>query len=331
MQKTILIVDFEQESSEELQQILQSEAFLVVTAEDGQQALSVFEASMPDLVLTEALLPKLNGFELCKKITNGELQQVRPVIMYSAIYKGEKYQREAVSGCGAAEFLDKPIPKWLLLKAVRSALSEPAPKKVEVESAPKEAEIVPVREMASAKPAHDLGDPLEIDTLFDVPAATRVPGPAIANVAPPVVLETPLVEPKTALMPSIESKEIDEALDAVRVDLHHEAQQRDEVMARQFEQELRQSGQSILEFEASIGSSAQPSSAEVENSEFELDEVLPHLGSEAPATTEDTTAQPVATAAPNFAIKQSSSNSWFPILILVVLAALAAAYFWFWG
>ena len=43
MQKTILIVDFEQESLEELQQVLQSEEFLVLTAVDGQQALSVFE------------------------------------------------------------------------------------------------------------------------------------------------------------------------------------------------------------------------------------------------------------------------------------------------
>jgi len=330
MQKTILIVDFEQESREELQQILQSEAFLVVTAEDGQQALSVFEASVPDLVLTEALLPKLNGFELCKKITNAELQQVRPVIMYSAIYKGEKYQKEAVSGCGAAEFLDKPIPKWQLLKAVRSALSEPTPKKVAAEHLPKESEVIPSPEMASAKPARDSGDPLGIDTLFDIPSATPVPESAIAKVAPPTVLETPVAEPKTALMPSIDNREIDDALDSVRVDLHEEAQQRDEVLARQFEQELRQSGQSILEFEASIAGAAQPISTDVGNGELELDEVLPHLGSEAPAATADTNLQPIAIAAPNFAIKPSS-KSWLPGLILVLLAVLAGVYFWFWG
>ena len=172
MQKTILIVDFEQESCEELQQILQSEAFQVLTAVDGQQALSVFEASMPDLVLTEALLPKLNGFELCKKITNGELQHVRPVIMYSAIYKGEKYQKEAVTGCGAAEFLDKPIPKWLLLKAVRAALSEPPSKKAATENLPKEAGVILSAGTVAEKPAQDSGDPLEVDALFDLPAAT---------------------------------------------------------------------------------------------------------------------------------------------------------------
>jgi PleD family two-component response regulator len=62
MQKTILIVDFEQESCEELQQILESENFLVLKAADGQQALAVFEAAKPDLVLTEAVKPEAHWF-----------------------------------------------------------------------------------------------------------------------------------------------------------------------------------------------------------------------------------------------------------------------------
>ena len=335
MQKTILIVDFEQESLEELQQVLRSEEFLVVTAVDGQQALSVFEAAKPDLVLTEALLPKLNGFELCKKITKGELRDVRPVIMYSAIYKGEKYQKEAVSGCGAAEFLDKPIPKWQLIKTVRSALTEPTPKNVAVENPLKEVAVVPSTEPDIVKPAHDWGDPLEIDALFDVPESPPVPEPAITKPAAAIVLEAPLVETKTALMPSIDSKEIDDALDAVRVDLHvdvdEEAQQRDEMFAQQFEEELGQSGQSILEFEASIASTAQLAPREVESDELELDEVHPYIGSEPPVATAETTAQPIETPTPNFAIKPSSSKSWLPILILVLLAILAGVYFWFRG
>jgi hypothetical protein len=284
------------------------------------------------LVLTEALLPKINGFELCKKITNGELRNVRPVIMYSAIYKGEKYQKEAVSGCGAAEFLDKPIPKWQLLKAVRSALSEPAPRKLATENPPQEA-AVPAAETGAVIPAHDWGDPLEVDSLFDVPAATPQSEPAIANVANTSVLETPLVAPKTALMPSIDSKEIDDALDAVRVDLHQEAQQRDDLLARQFEQELGQSGQSILEFEATIANTGQMAPRDLQdgNGELELDEVLPHIGSDSPVATADTTAEPIATTTPNFMIKPPPSRSWLPILILVLLAVLAGAYFWFWA
>ena len=52
---------------------------------------------------------------------------------------------------------------------------------------------------------------------------------------------------------------------------------------------------------------------------------------EPPVVTAETTAPPSAMAEPNFAIKPSSSRSWLPILILVLLAVLAGVYFWFWG
>jgi len=110
------------------------------------------------------------------------------------------------------------------------------------------------------------------------------------------------------------------------VDLHQEAQQRDEMLAHQFEQELGLSGQSILEFEASIASTAQMTPPEVGNGELELDDVQPHIGVKPPVA-----AAPIETGAPDFAIKPSSSKSWLPILILVLLAVLAGVYFWFWG
>ena len=334
MQKTILLVDFEQESSEELQQILKSEGFLVLTAADGHQALAVFEAARPDLVLTEALLPKLNGFELCKKITNGELREIRPVIMYSAIYKGEKYQKEAVSGCGALEFLDKPIPKWQLLKAVRSALKEgPQVKTDAAANLPREASVGSSGAPGPIHSTHDAGDPLEVDSLFEgsLPVA---PGPTVGPVAETVVLEAPVAESRPSLMPSIDSQEIDAALDSVRMDLHQEVQQRDKLLARQFEQELQHEGHSILEFEAALSGGPRATGTaygEGGNREFELDEVLPQIASESPASATETAAESMGTAAPSFAIKPAPSRSWLPILVLLLLALLAIAYFWFWG
>jgi CheY-like chemotaxis protein len=332
MQKTILIVDFERESSEELQQILKSEDFLVLTAADGHQALAVFAAARPDLVLTEALLPKLNGFELCKKITNGELREIRPVIMYSAIYKGEKYQKEAVSGCGALEFLDKPIPKWQLLKAVRSAFKEPPQVKTSAATnLPSEAGAGSSGAPGPIHATHDAGDPLEVDSLFEGPPPVA-PGPATGPAVEMVVLEAPVAESKPALMPSIASDEIDAALDSVRMDLHQEVQQRDELLARQFEQELQQEGHSILEFEAALaGGATGAADGEVGNKEFELDEVLPQIALESPASSTDVAAEPIKTAAPSFAIKPASSRNWLPILILLLLALLAGVYFWFRG
>src|SRR3972149_8581262 len=114
MPKKILVVDYEPNSIEDIQEILKGESFSLLIASDGQQAVQSFMKNVPDLVLTAALLPKLNGFELCRKITSGHLGETRPVIMYSAIYKAEKYRKEAIFGCGAIDFLEKPIPKWQL-------------------------------------------------------------------------------------------------------------------------------------------------------------------------------------------------------------------------
>src|SRR5215470_8422674 len=124
MKKTILVVDYEQKSLDEIQQVFKDEPFDLLMAFDGIQALQIFEQKCPDLVMTSALLPKLNGFELCKKIVSGQHGEVRPVIMFSGIYKAEKYRKEAIIGCGAVDFLEKPLAKWQLLKAVKALFSE---------------------------------------------------------------------------------------------------------------------------------------------------------------------------------------------------------------
>jgi hypothetical protein len=212
---------------------------------------------------------------------------------------------------------------------VRSALSEATLKKAAAENLPKEGEVVPSPPIVSVKPAHDWGDPLEIDTLFDVPASTPVPEPAISNAAATVVLEAPLVETKTALMPSIDSKEIDTRwmqFAWTAWDLHQEARQRDEMLASN----SRRTGQiKHPEFEASIA--ATQMTPRGQSGELELDEVHPHIGMEPPVAAAETTPQPIKTGAPNFAIKPSSSKSWLPILVLILLAVMAGVYFWFWG
>src|SRR5262245_32256575 len=326
MQKTILIVDCEQESSEELQQILQSESFLVLTAADGHQALSVYEAERPDLVLTEALLPKLNGFELCQKITKGELPEIRPVIMYSAIYKGEKYEKEAIGRCGAQEFLEKPIPKWQLLKAVRAALSG----QKSSASVPQSAGVVTLVEPVSAQAVHETGDPLGVDALFDMPPSSAPPT-AITSAPDVAVLETPLVESRPAVMPSIDGEEVDEALDAVRIDMADEAQQRDDLLAQQFEEDLNRSGQSILEFEAATANAPMtPADGQSGPGEFELDEVLPHIADSVGAAAEASTGA-TQMAGPDFALPPAASKNWLPVVILILLIVLAGVYFWFCG
>ena len=166
--------------------------------------------------------------------------------------------------------------------------------------------------------APDAGDPLEVDSLFD--GSTPVaPGPAVGPTAETVVLEAPPVESKLALMPSIDSKEIDDALDAVRMDLHQEAQQRDELLARKFEQDLQQEGHSILEFEAALAGNlgaTRAADGEGGNNELELDEVLPHIASESSASATETAAESIEVAArlaleSSQHLQEAGFQSWF--------------------
>ena len=134
-------------------------------------------------------------------------------------------------------------------------------------------------------------------------------------------------------MPSIDSQEIDAALDSVRMDLHQEVQQRDELLARQFEQELRQEGQSILEFEAAISwRPAQGGGHErAETESLSWMKCFRRLPRNPRLLPQKQPHSQVGTAAPSFAIKPASARSWLPILVLVLLALLAVAYFWFRG
>lgn len=283
MSKKILVVDYERNSIEYIQDILRGENFSLLTASDGQQALHTYENNVPDLVLTAALLPKLNGFELCKKITSGQLGEVRPVVMYSAIYKAEKYRKEAIFGCGAIDFLEKPIPKWQLMKVIKTAFSEiPASEMKDeglanflnvnvLDEAPGLVATVPV-EQPLGQAEEDL---LDVEALFE---EVKSPLPSKK-----VDLELRVnsgtfvpVPSKSTLIAAIETEEIDAALDAFRIDLENEVNLREEKRAQEIEEELSLKGETILEFE---GAQEPPSTEQAAQAKgnpadsFELDEI----------------------------------------------------------
>lgn len=126
MSKKILVVDYEEKSLDEVRGLFQGGDFSLLFARNGQQAADIFRAEIPDLILTSALLPKVNGFELSKMISSGQLGIIRPVIIYSNIYKAEKYRREATVVSGASEFLEKPFNKEQLVSLVGKLVHEPS-------------------------------------------------------------------------------------------------------------------------------------------------------------------------------------------------------------
>jgi TonB family protein len=109
-QKKVLIIDYDAESLKSLSEFAQDEGCDVVTASDGITGLEKFKAEKPDLVIMEAMLPKLHGFELCKKIAYDSARKV-PVIIVTGIYRESVYKSEAIRFYGASAFFEKPWKK----------------------------------------------------------------------------------------------------------------------------------------------------------------------------------------------------------------------------
>jgi len=96
---------------------LQQAGFLVVTAADGAAALEVFEREQPDLAVLDINLPKVNGFELAKRLR--EKSRI-PLIMLTA--RGEAEDVVRALSLGADDYLTKPFSPKILLARVKALL-----------------------------------------------------------------------------------------------------------------------------------------------------------------------------------------------------------------
>lgn len=118
MPPTILIADDEQHIRlliEQALEDLEDEGVELVTAADGEQALGVVKDQRPDLVFLDIMMPKRNGFEVCRAIKQ-ELRPDAAVVMLTA--KGQAYDREQGLAAGADRYVTKPFdPDELLLTA----------------------------------------------------------------------------------------------------------------------------------------------------------------------------------------------------------------------
>lgn len=121
--KKILIVDFDYNSLTSITDLFKAQNMEVITASDGATAYDKFKSDKPDLVILEAMLPKLHGFDLTLKISQETKGQV-PVIIVTGVYKGPQYKNEAMRSFGASDYFEKPFDEERLVNAVLNLLSE---------------------------------------------------------------------------------------------------------------------------------------------------------------------------------------------------------------
>ncbi len=116
----VLIVDDSQTLRHMLSDLLEENGMQVVAAINGLEAKEYIQASAPDLVITDLIMPEMNGYELCRWIKNEPSTQKIPVLICST--KSEEFDRYWGMKQGADAYITKPFHPPELLKTVRQLL-----------------------------------------------------------------------------------------------------------------------------------------------------------------------------------------------------------------
>ena len=116
----IVVVDDNQQNLELLQAYLEDIDCKTISAHDGQEALTVIAKQSPDLILLDVMMPKMSGFEVCRRIKNDPATSDIPVIMVTALNELGDIKRGIDSGTD--DFLSKPVNKLELLTRVKTML-----------------------------------------------------------------------------------------------------------------------------------------------------------------------------------------------------------------
>jgi len=121
-QKKILLVDDEADLVETIRFPLEVEGFNVLVSYDGEDALNKARQENPDLILLDIMLPKLNGYKICRLLKFDERYKHIPILMLTA----KTQEKDKILGMetGADEYITKPFEMDQLLEKVKFYLQE---------------------------------------------------------------------------------------------------------------------------------------------------------------------------------------------------------------
>jgi DNA-binding response OmpR family regulator len=105
--RKILVVDDEPHVIRSLTFVLEKEGYNVSSATNGEEALAKIQESKPRLMLLDVMMPKKNGYEVCKEVKGDSSLSDIHIIMLTA--KGQEADREKGFSAGADEFMTKPF------------------------------------------------------------------------------------------------------------------------------------------------------------------------------------------------------------------------------
>ncbi len=120
--KRILVVDDEMDLVETLRFSLEMEGYEVLTSYNGEEALQLARNNQPDLILLDVMLPKMDGYKVCRLLKFDARYKHIPILMLTA--KSQEKDRITGQETGADEYITKPFEMEDLMKKIRTYLGQ---------------------------------------------------------------------------------------------------------------------------------------------------------------------------------------------------------------
>jgi DNA-binding response OmpR family regulator len=123
MQHKILVVDDDPDILEAISMILESQGYEVVTARDGVEGLANLKAEKPDLMILDLLMPKMDGFAVCKELQDPRWAKYRdiPILILTSVREEasrRRYELETGLELDVDDYVEKPVSPDTLLERV---------------------------------------------------------------------------------------------------------------------------------------------------------------------------------------------------------------------
>ncbi|MCX5687872.1 MAG: response regulator [Candidatus Omnitrophica bacterium] len=120
--KRILIVDDEEDILNVLRFRLEANNYEVLSASDGQEGLNKARSEKPNLIILDLMLPKLDGYKVCRMLKFDESYKAIPIIIFTA--RAQKNDEELGMEMGADAYIAKPFEPAILLGKIKELLEK---------------------------------------------------------------------------------------------------------------------------------------------------------------------------------------------------------------
>jgi DNA-binding response OmpR family regulator len=129
MPAKILIVDDDPDIREALSIVLESKGYQVVMAQDGIEGLATLKAEMPNLLILDLLMPKMDGFAVCKELQDPRWSKYReiPILILTSVREEasrRRYELETGLELDVDDYVEKPIAPDVLLHRVEKLINK---------------------------------------------------------------------------------------------------------------------------------------------------------------------------------------------------------------